>query len=411
MNYGLIGEKLGHSYSQEIHEMLGLYQYELKEIPSDRLKDFMTKKEFRGLNVTIPYKQQVIPYLDEVDEKAKRIGAVNTIVNRNGRLYGYNTDYSGLNALLDQFDLDFAGKKVLILGTGGTSKTAHAVVQDRKAEKILHVSRTAKGEAITYEEAVSKHKDADFIINTTPCGMYPKTEEAPVDLCAFSNLKGVADVIYNPLRTKLVLQAQNLGIPARGGLRMLVVQAVKAAELFCETVISEQKALDVYRAVRNEKQNVVLVGMPASGKSTIARVLSKEWDMPCVDTDQEVIRMEGCEISHIFQTKGEAYFRQVEAKAVETCAHKKHCIIATGGGVVLSRENIDRLKADGRIYFLDRSPENLIPTRDRPLADDHGKIRDLYARRYPLYEKAADVRIDADQTIEQVVEQIRRDRG
>lgn len=410
MNYGLIGEKLGHSYSQEIHEMLGMYSYELKEIPADELQAFMVEKSFQGLNVTIPYKQQVIPFLDEVDDKAKRIGAVNTIVNRNGRLYGYNTDYAGLNALLNQFELDFTGKKVLILGTGGTSKTAHAVLEDRKAATILHVSRSGKGEAITYEDAVENHKDTDFIINTTPCGMFPHVEEAPVDLKAFPNLKGVADVIYNPLRTRLVLQAQSLGIPARGGLLMLVVQAVRAAELFCDTQISEQKAMQVYRAVRNDKQNIVLVGMPGSGKSTIAKELSKELKMPYVDTDQEVIRMEGSEISDIFKEKGEAYFRQVEQEAVKNCAEQKRCIIATGGGVVLSRKNVEYLKADGRIYFLDRSTQNLIPTDDRPLADNQDKIQKLYKERLPLYQEAADVRIDANQSIEQVLEQIRSDR-
>ncbi|MGN0311625.1 MAG: shikimate kinase [Lachnospiraceae bacterium] len=410
MNCGLIGEKLGHSYSKEIHEMLGLYEYELKELPKDQLETVLQEKQFQGINVTIPYKQQVIPYLYEVDDKAKKIGAVNTIVNREGKLYGYNTDYIGLDLLLDQFGFDFTGKKVLILGTGGTAKTAHAVVSDRKAGTILHVSRSGKEGAITYEQAAKQQKDADFLINTTPCGMYPKVEESPVDLRFFPNLKGVADVIYNPLRSRLVLQADKLGVPARGGLYMLVVQAVKAAELFTGTKISKETTEKIYRTIRNEKENVVLIGMPGSGKSTVAQALSEEWNMPYIDTDKEVVMREGCEITQVFENKGEAYFRRIEREVVKEFAGKKHCIISTGGGVVLSAENVETLKADGRLYFLDRSVDKLIPTSDRPLADTEDKIRSLYQERMGLYQTAGDVRIDADLSIERVLEQIRRDR-
>ncbi len=251
MEYGLIGEKLGHSISREIHGQIGDYDYVLKEIPRGELEAFMRAKDFKGINVTIPYKEEVIPFLDHIDERAAAIGAVNTVVNRNGVLYGYNTDFTGLKNLMESSGLDYKGSTVLILGTGGTSKTARAVCEALGAEVIRNVSRSGRDGAITYEEAIGKYSDADFIVNATPVGMFPNVGARPVDLTGFKKLKGVTDVIANPSETELMKQARSKGIPAQGGLRMLVRQAVAAAEYFLDTKIDEDRAEEITRFFLN----------------------------------------------------------------------------------------------------------------------------------------------------------------
>lgn len=250
MEYGLIGEKLGHSFSKEIHELIGYYPYELKEIPRDGVDAFMTAKEFKGINVTIPYKEQVIPYLDAIDEGAKAIGAVNTVVNCDGKLTGYNTDFWGLRTLIVQAGFDFTGSTVLILGTGGTSKTAMAVAKSLGADRIAKVSRSGRDGAITYEKALSEYADAEFIINTTPCGMFPNVEDRPIDLLPYKKLRGVVDAIFNPMKTKLMEQAEELGVPAFGGLKMLVYQAVVAAEYFANVKIPDERAEEIFEIIK-----------------------------------------------------------------------------------------------------------------------------------------------------------------
>ena len=271
--YGCIGKKLTHSFSKEIHARLADYAYELIELGEEDIRPFFEKKDFEAINVTIPYKQTVIPYLDEVSDVAKRIGAVNTIVQREGKLYGYNTDYYGMKALIERVGVDLQDKKVLVLGTGGTGKTARVVASDMGAAEVLTVSRSKADGYITYEEAALLHEDTHVIINTTPSGMYPDCESKPIDVAAFPHLEGVIDAVYNPLCTNLVLDARARGIKAEGGLYMLVMQAVVAVEKFLDTEIEKEVADRVFASVLATKENVVLTGMPGSGKSTVGRAL------------------------------------------------------------------------------------------------------------------------------------------
>lgn len=406
MDYGLIGEKLGHSYSKLIHEKFGFYTYELKEIPRDELDAFMRAKDFKGINVTIPYKQDVIKYLDYMDDKARAIGAVNTVVNKDGKLYGYNTDYFGLKTLLDSNEFDLKNKKVLILGTGGTSKTAYAVCEDSGASFLCKVSRSAKDGALSYEDVYEKHSDASYIVNTTPAGMYPNLDGTPIDLKRFTNLEGVADVIYNPLRTRLIEEAEELEIKNCSGLRMLVYQAVAACEFFIGKKPDDSVSENIISELIKENENIVLTGMPGSGKSTIGQLLSKELNKEFIDTDELIVKREKREISDIFAKDGEAYFRDVEAEVIKEVSLKKNCIISTGGGAILRDENVRNLAANGKIYFLNRKPEDLIPTDDRPLADEKTKIMKLYEERLPIYQSTCDEVINAEDGIEDTLNEM-----
>ena len=407
MNYGLIGEKLGHSFSAEIHQQLFDYQYELKEIPREELSAFIQSKSFSAINVTIPYKETVIPYLDEVEETAMSIGAVNTIVNRNGKLYGYNTDFLGMVALIESTGIDLTDKKVLILGSGGTSKTALAVAESLNCRKAIRVSRNELNGCITYLQAKEQHADADIIINTTPCGMYPNIGESAVDLSDYPQLQGVVDVVYNPLKTKLVCDAKQRGIPAVGGLYMLVAQAVFAAERFTDTKIPREKIDEIYRRLWGSKQNIVLIGMPGCGKTTIGTLLAQQLGMELIDTDAEIVRQEGVSIPEIFEHKGEPYFRELESSVIRQIAARQHTIISTGGGAVLNPENMALLRENGRIYFLDRSLELLCATKDRPLSSDRTALEQRYRERYSIYCHECDIRIPGDDAIETVANLIR----
>lgn len=406
MDYGLIGEKLGHSYSKLIHEKFGFYTYELKEIPRDELDAFMRAKDFKGINVTIPYKQDVIKYLDYVDDKARAIGAVNTVVNKDGKLYGYNTDYFGLKTLLDCNKFELNNKKVLILGTGGTSKTAYAVCEDSGASFLCKVSRSAKDGALSYDDVYEKHSNASYIVNTTPAGMYPNLDGMPIELKRFTNLEGVADVIYNPLRTRLIEEAEELKIKNCSGLRMLVYQAVAACEFFIGKKPDGNVSESIITELVNENENIVLTGMPGSGKSTIGKELSGSLKKEYIDTDALIVEREKREISDIFATNGEAYFRNVEKEVIKEVSLRKNVIISTGGGCILNPENIKNLKANGRIFFLDRKPEDLVPTDDRPLANEKSKIMKLYEERLPIYQRTADYIINGEVGISQTVQDI-----
>ena len=406
MIYGLIGEKLGHSFSAEIHARLGKEPYDLRELKPEEVEGFLWEKEFRGINVTIPYKQTVIPYLDEVSETARAIGAVNTIVNRNGRLAGDNTDAEGLRQLLKRIGAELCGRKVLILGTGGTSRTAKYVAETAGAREVIRVSRTAREGAVTYEQAASEHSNAQILINTTPCGMYPRGEECPVGLGDFPNLEAVADVIYNPLRTRLVQEARKRGIPAGNGLYMLAAQAVRAAELFRGTVYPPETTENIYRALLAEKENIVLIGMPGSGKSTVAAELARRTGRPVTDTDTEIVRKAGKSIPEIFREDGEQAFRDLESAVVAETAARSGQIIATGGGAVLRPRNVDALKQNGRLVLLERAAETLIPTDDRPLADTREKMDALWREREPVYRGAADLSVPESGSPEKTAEWI-----
>ena len=358
MKYGLIGEKLGHSFSKEVHNKLFDYDYELKEIPQNELDLFLKQRAFKAINVTIPYKEKVIPYLDFISDIAKEIGAVNTVVNKNGKLYGYNTDFWGLKSLIQKSGISLKDKKVLILGSGGTSKTAFAVANSLGAKEVLQVSRNKKDGFITYEDIYINHTDAQILINTTPCGMYPNIDVSPLDISAFKRLEGVVDAIYNPLRSKLVCDAQKRGIKAVGGLYMLISQAVFAAEKFLDTNIEPQKTDAVYKSILNQKQNIVLVGMPGSGKTTVGKLLAKKLQLEFLDTDDLITEKYG-NITDIFKTKGEAVFRDYESEVIKEVSAVGGRVIATGGGAVLRAQNTDLLKRNGRIYFLDRPLESI----------------------------------------------------
>lgn len=392
--YGCIGKKLTHSFSKEIHERLADYEYELIELPEEDLPTFLTKREFAAVNVTIPYKQTVIPYLDEMSAIARRIGAVNTIVNRDGKLYGYNTDYYGMKALTMRVLSDLHGKKVLVLGTGGTSKTACAVAADLGAAEVLTVSRRQTEGHVTYAQAMTDHADAQVIINTTPCGMFPDGDSTPIDLAPFTQLKGVIDAIYNPLRTNLILDAKERGIHAEGGLYMLVVQAVVAAEKFRGVTIRQEAVDRIYADVLASKENIVLTGMPSSGKSTVSKQLNID-GYTFVDTDTEIEQRCGCTIKKLIAAKGEAYFRDVETAVIRDLSAQSGCIIATGGGAVLREKNVRNLKRNGKLFFLDAPLSRLCATDDRPLSDTDDKLAKLYAERMDVYRATADVVVPA----------------
>ena len=407
MEYGLIGEKLGHSFSKEIHNSLGNYEYELKEIAPENLKDFICSKNFKAINVTIPYKETVIEFLDEISDSAREIGAVNTIVNRNGKLCGFNTDFLGFKELILKEGIEFKDKKVLILGSGGTSKTAKAVAMSLGAKEIYRVSRNGGEKLITYDEAYLCHTDADVIINTTPCGMYPNIGDSAIDTNKFPNLKGVVDVVYNPLNSALVVGAKLKGIKAVGGLLMLVAQAFFASELFLETELEKCKMTEIFSKLLRKKENIVLIGMPSSGKTTIGKALASELGKAFVDTDDEIVLQEGRDIPEIFKTFGEIKFREIESDIIKKVSSNQGFIIATGGGAVLNPKNIHLLMENGRIVFLDKKIEDLITTPDRPLSSNLEDLKKRYEERYDIYVSSADYIINCTNDVKENVKNIK----
>lgn len=408
MQYGLIGEKLGHSFSKTIHEHIADYTYDLTEISKEELDSFMRSADFCGINVTIPYKQAVIPYLDSVDEAAKAIGAVNTVVSRGGKLFGYNTDFGGMKKLLIKNGFELCGKKVLILGTGGTSKTAEAVCRSLGAKEIHKVGRTND---INYGNVKKLHFDADFIINTTPLGMYPNAGKAAITLDGFSSLQGVADVVYNPLKTQIVSEAEKRGIKCCGGLYMLVSQAVLACEIFLNTHFADEIYDEVYNHILYSKQNIVLTGMPGSGKTTVGKLLSEITGKAFIDTDEMIKTEQNTEISDIFSRFGEEHFRRLETEAVKRASQNNGIIIATGGGAVLKEENVDSLKSNGKIFFLNRPLDNIVPTDDRPLSNSREQLEKRFSERYPVYKATCDEEIlslgAADETARLILEKMK----
>ncbi len=418
MEYGVIGEHLPHSFSKEIHNRCADYDYTVTELAPQEVDAFLTKRDFKAINVTIPYKQTVIPYLYSIDPAAAALGAVNTVVNREGKLYGYNTDFYGMEALIARIGLSLEGKKVLILGTGGTSHTAQGVAKAHKAKEIVTVGRVQDRGDVTYEEVYSLHADGDIIINTTPCGMYPYEDgtaeraATPIDITRFPLLSGVVDVVYNPLRTNLVLQAKALGIPADAGLYMLVAQAVKACRIFLDRDESgmEEQTREIFKEIAAQKENIVLTGMPGSGKSTVGKALAEAMDRPFVDTDEEIVKTVGKPISEIFKESGEAGFRALESEIIRTCsAQFRGAVIATGGGAVLRDKNITALKRTGKIYFLDRDLKYLLPTPDRPLALTAEAVKQRYEERYNRYLQTADVTVKTDELVKHTVNTVRED--
>ena len=409
MKYGCIGEHLKHSFSKEIHKKISDYDYEIREIERDALMAFALERNFSAINVTIPYKELIMPYLDHIDDYAAEIGAVNTVVNKSGKLYGYNTDFYGMSELIKHIGISLSGKKVIILGTGGTSKTALTVARALSAKEVIRVSRSRNEDAISYEDLYKIHTDADVIINTTPVGMFPEIFNTPIDLSMFPKLSGVVDAIYNPLRSVLIMQARERGILAEGGLYMLVAQAVRASEYFKDTKYSDELIERIYADMVKDKENIVLIGMPGSGKSTVGRILAKKYNRTLVDTDALVEMKTGKRISDIFKENGEAEFRRLETEVILEASANTELIISTGGGAILNKDNIEALRQNGRIYFIDRPLDALIPTDDRPLAQSYEAVAKRYSERYDRYVASADITVDAVCNADDVSEKIRKD--
>lgn len=394
--YGLIGRKLGHSYSKIIHESLGGYAYDLIELEPDAVGDFLRRGDFRGLNVTIPYKQTVIPFCARLSASAQRIGAVNTLYFApDGALCGDNTDYYGFAQMLARAGIEISGRKVLLLGGGGTSLTARAVLADLGAREIVPVSRTG---AVNYEN-VYEHADANVVVNTTPVGMFPRNGERLLDLERLPRLESAVDVIYNPEKTRLLLDAAARGLKTAGGITMLVLQAVRAAEIFLGAARGETCALPleaVTRALRGvtaQTRNLVLVGMPGCGKSTVGKILAEHLGRELLDTDELAARAAGRPVPEIINAEGEAAFREIEARAVADAGKQSGKIIATGGGAVLRADNRDALRQNAAVVYL-RRPLAELATSGRPLSRGGDALAELLHAREPLYRECADFTVD-----------------
>lgn len=401
--YGLLGEHLPHSFSPQIHNALGNNDYSLFEVQHEKLENFMTRHIFSGINVTIPYKKAVIPYLDVLSPEAEKIGAVNTITVRDGKLYGDNTDYFGFVYMLEKSGISVQDKRTLVLGGGGASATVQTVLRDFGAKEVIVVDLNTEN---NYDN-IYLHFDSEIIVNTTPVGMYPNNLKSLVNLDDFKKLCGVLDVVYNPLKTKLILEAEERNIPCASGLSMLVAQAKKSHEIFFDTKLDTSVCKKIEKNLQMEMCNIVLVGMAGCGKSTVGAALSKILNKEIVDTDEMVESAENMPIPEIFAEKGEEYFRRCENTAIKLAGKEKSQIIATGGGAVTRPENYKPLKQNGIIVFINRNAD-LLPSNGRPLSQMHG-VKALYEKRMPLYRSFADIEIDGNGTVDEVAERIAKE--
>lgn len=400
MRCGLLGRKLGHSYSPQIHRQLGNYAYTLFEKEPQELEEFLKSGDFTGLNVTIPYKKDVIPFLDELSPVAKRLGAVNTIVRReDGSLIGHNTDYFGFRYLVNRSGLNVGGKKVLVLGSGGASNTAVAVLQELGANVVI-ISRSGEN----HYGNLTLHSDAAVIVNTTPVGMYPNTGVSPLDLGVFPRLEGVLDVVYNPAKPKILLDAEARGLVAMNGLGMLVAQAKQSAEWFTGCPIDDSKITEIHASLRRQMENIVLIGMPGCGKTTIGTLLAQRTGKRFVDADDALEARFRRKITDIIPTDGEAAFREMETETLAELGKQSGLVIATGGGCVTQERNRPLLHQNGTILWLTRSIDKL-PTDGRPLSQA-GKLSEMFEKRRALYERFADISVSNDGPVEETLAQI-----
>ena len=407
MTYGLIGEKLSHSFSRIIHEYLTGLPYELKELAPDALGEFLCSRQFRGINVTIPYKQAVIPYLDSIAPSAQLTGAVNVIIRSDdGRLTGHNTDFDGFLSMADAAGVELEGASVVILGAGGAAKAVDAAVRSAGARKVVYAVRHDFGPGRVPISDPSAFADCEVLVNATPVGMYPDVKSKPLDISALPDLKGVLDCIYNPINTQLVLDARERSLARAGGLMMVVSQAVRAAELFHGCTYGPEDLERTYRYLLGSRRNIVLTGMPSSGKTTVGRLLAERLSMRFEDTDDVVRTLSGRSIPQLFAEGGEPLFRKWEAIAVESLACEQGLVIATGGGTPLSEGNVRALRLNGTLVFLDRPLHLLQPTQDRPLSCSSEALESLWHRRLPVYTRTADLRVCNDGTLEQTIQNI-----
>ena len=397
---GLLGRKLGHSYSPQIHRELSCYEYKLYEKEPEELEAFLKSGTFDGLNVTIPYKKTVMAYLDEISPEAAAIGSVNTIVNRGGKLTGYNTDAFGFSWLLQKSGVEAADKKALVFGSGGASVTVCHVLKSLGADPVVVISRTGEN---NYEN-LDRHLDAKLLINATPLGMYPNNGESPVDLTRFSALDGVLDVVYHPARTALMLQAEHLGIPHASGLSMLVAQAKKACEYFTGNPVPDAEIDRIERLLSRQMENIILIGMPGCGKSSVGKALAAALNRTFLDADEEIVRRAGCSIPEIFAAQAEAGFRRLESAVLADLGKQSGIVLATGGGCVTRPENYPSLHQNGCIVWLTRDL-SLLPTDGRPVSQAN-PLEALWETRKALYEQFSDIKAANDGTISECVNAI-----
>ncbi len=399
--FGLLGRTLGHSWSPQIHSMLADYEYRLYEVEPGDLDSFLRTTDLDGMNVTIPYKKDVLPYCTRLSDAARRIGSVNTLVRlRENGWYGDNTDYTGFRYIVERSGVDVAGKKTLVFGTGGASLSVKAALADLGADPIVSVSRTGEN---NYGN-LNKHRDAAILVNTTPLGMFPNTGAAPVSIADFPACEGVFDVVYNPQRTAFLLQAESLGLPHAGGLGMLVAQAWRSAEQFAGHDIPKEKIETIMSTLSRQMSNIVLIGMPGCGKSAVGRALAKALDRPFIDADGEIVKAAGCSIPDIFAAEGEAGFRARETAALSDLGKGSGAVLATGGGCVTRAENYPLLHQNGVIVWLKRDLSKL-PTAGRPLSQ-RNSAETLYQQRRDKYAAFADITVDNNGPLEDTVSHI-----
>lgn len=401
MKFGLIGEKLAHSYSALVHKEFG-YDYFIKEVAKANLADFVDSEEYDAFNVTIPYKQMIIPYLDELSLDAEKLNSVNTVIKKQGRLIGHNTDYRGMNYMLEKASIDLSGKKVLILGSGGTSNTASILAKDKKAREVIIVGRNRK---VNYQNYYQLHQDAEIVINATPVGMYPSNGLSPINLELLPNIIGVVEVIYNPLKTALQLQAEKLNINYSEGLLMLIAQAKYARDLFLNDIADDSIIEQTYKKLKFNISNIVLIGMPSSGKTVKGKMLAKNLGRSFVDTDELIEKKTGKSIDQIFAEIKEEGFRTIESEVIANVGKKSGMVISTGGGAILKKENRDAIKQNGIIVYVKRELQNL-STSNRPLSKNLEAIELLFNQRKPIYEELADITVDKE-NIEECVNEIK----
>lgn len=406
MKVGLVGGKLGHSFSKPIHEKLAEYTYDLIPLSEEEFHEFFQKKAFDAVNVTIPYKETVMQYCDVIDEKASAIHAVNTIVNRDGKLYATNTDFAGLKQMIQHNGVEICGKVCCILGTGGTSKTAEAVLHDLGAEKVYIVGRNQTAPVISYED-LEQYQDIQVFLNATSVGMYPKNDACLIELRKFSNVEAVVDVIYNPLKTKLCQQAEAMGFRAVNGLEMLVAQAKYAVEFFLDTEIADSETDRIVAEMQKDMMNLVLIGMPGCGKSTIGRKVAKEIGKRFVDLDREIEQEAKMTIPEIFERYGESRFRKMEQEVCERIAKEHGQVISCGGGIVKHPENMEHLRQNGMIIHIRRNVNALAVGGSRPLSTSREKLKQMEQERMPLYQKYSDLEVNNDTVFKVAVQRVK----
>ncbi|MDO5775244.1 MAG: shikimate kinase [Eubacteriales bacterium] len=398
--YGLLGEKLGHSYSPQIHGLLADYEYKLYEVERDKVSDFLKETKLSGMNVTIPYKKTVMDACVSLSDTARKMGCVNTLVKEADGWHGYNTDYYGFCALVRKSGIAIAGKKVLVLGSGGASNTVCRAVEDMNAREVRVISRSGED---NYSN-LDKHADAEIIVNTTPVGMYPNNGKSPVDLALFPKLEGVLDVIYNPARTALMLQAEALGIKNAGGLYMLTAQAKRSSELFTGKAVDDKEIGRITDILSSGMRNIILIGMPGCGKSEIGHLLAEQTGRRFIDADEAIEESAGCSIPEIFEKEGEAGFRARETKVLEELGKLSGAVIATGGGCVTRQDNYPLLHQNGILIWIKRDI-NKLPTHGRPISQSNS-LEKLYEIRRSMYESFADVSVDNNKDKNEVVKAV-----